>query len=321
MTIFTPRTHVSTALASLRSCVTFAAVVVVLMAIAQALIFGVAHFTELRWTTIEKPVEQQPFRVVSTPDGTAVATPPTATETPGPTSTAKETERVLSRVDGILAICSQVVVTFGIIACAGLCVLTVLGVVIAAGPSVPGIERTVSACAWALFVALAAIPWRDVFSSTPWPGVFSDYSRMVALSAAVDAGGPGQTQLVGLYLIVPAIVAVIAGLVLVRFRMGVAEGIIDPTAQESGLEREMEQIRRRGITSANSMRTVVALNQAIADRPAPTPPPVPADAASDEEAPEEPSGPAIDPRAVDAAQRWAHAVARPKPGDPLKRVI
>jgi hypothetical protein len=76
-------------------------------------------------------------------------------------------------------------------------------------------------------------------------------------------------RLFAVYLLAP--VASLCGscLVLYRFRSGVAQGVIVTSVSEldERLEREMANIRARGVAASSSPRAVAALNQAIGDVP------------------------------------------------------
>src|SRR5690606_35028963 len=99
-----------------------------------------------------------------------------------------EFPRAASKRDAGLHILSDMAVTGGIIACVVLCMMTMLGVAIAGGASVPGVERATSAATWSMVLAAACIPWRDFLPNVPFAGVFSGYDAMAALSTAVDKG-------------------------------------------------------------------------------------------------------------------------------------
>jgi hypothetical protein len=266
-----PKAHVSEALVQLQRSVTLCAVVLLLCTLTQLLVFGAAHFTSLRWDTTTKPAEQQPLRVVGADaPGTSITINIAGkveqiTRAPEP---APEPRR-LSEMDTLLSTTSTVAVAVGIISSVLLALLTMLGAVIAGASGVPGVSRAVSASSWALLVGVAALPWRDFLPSMPWPGVFGPYSVMTTLSESVDSGGKGLVELLAYFAATPFVVAIMSMVVLLRFRSGIAEGVIVRSMNdlEQKLEEEMEQLRRRGASGQNTVRTVAALNQAIGDRP------------------------------------------------------
>lgn len=256
--------HVSAALQRLRHGVTFAALLVLLCALTQMLVFGFVHFTHVRYDKTERPATVQPLSVIpgraGEPAGLHAAAPDTQ-----PMDAPSHT---LSAWDPGLHITSDVASSVGVIATAMLATLCLLGAVIAGGGAVPGAERAVSAACWSLALALTCIPWRDVLVSMPFPGVFSSYDAMTYLSGAVDAGEASLSRMFAMYLLMPLAALGVSLLALGRFRAGVADGIILTNVNELDhrLERELAQIRARGV-AASTPRAVAALNEAIGEKP------------------------------------------------------
>lgn len=265
-----PKPHVSAALAHLRPGVTLSAMALTVCVIAQLLVFGFTHFTEMRYATpeVHAPTTEQPLSVVPSvrveprrdPNGGSGATqaaPETEAAAPAP-------PRQLSGFDVILRYTSNLASAMGVASAAALWVLVFLGVVVAGGASVPGVEKAVSACTWGLVLALLCLPWKNIVPTAPFPGVFSDYGVMTAASEATNAGRASAAALLGTYLVLPVAALLGAMLVLGRFRAGVAAGIIIQSVSEldKAIEREAEDIARRGI-SVSGPRAVGALNAAI----------------------------------------------------------
>lgn len=285
-----PKPHVSPALSHLCRGVTLSALVVAACAVVQMLVFGFVHFTQVRYAEPPQGGDRQAFSVVvgapakpgTVRASTAVSAgerngePPAQTPPPPP-------PRLLSGWDASLHVMSDMAVTAGVIATFALTVLVGLGVVIAAGGVVPGVDRAASAMQWTLLLALACVPWRDLLLAVPFPGVFGSYDDMVGLSQAVDAGLAGTPRLLIMYLLMPLAAFGAAVVALLRFRDGVAQGVIVTSVNDldERLEREISGIRSRGVIAAGLPRAVGALNQAIGDAPAApraaeTPEPAPA---------------------------------------------
>lgn len=254
------KSHVSMALLQLRRGVTVCAAAVMLCALAQAMIFGAVHFTEVRFEPRaaassggETPAKESTVRVYE-------ASPDEATR-PMPVAAA----RPLSQWDRVLRASNMVVVTAGTFGSVLLALMVALGVVI--GANVAGVQRAVSAAMWAMLVAVGALPWSDFLASVPWPGVFGSYASMTAMSAAVDAGATTTAHMAGVYLAMPVMAFLLAGLVMARFRAGVADGVAmaQASAIEQQLDQEMASIRERGVATTNVMRTVSALNQVVSE--------------------------------------------------------
>lgn len=315
---YIPKPHVSAALAHLRHGVTACAVLVLVCAVAQMLVFGFVHFTNVRWGTGEQEQQTQSLAVVTQAPGTTA----TWREVTVPSNTNKQQiqpapvtfSRMPTTWDAGLNVVSDLAVTAGVISCIILATMAILGVVIAGGASVPGVDRVVSAATWSMLLAAGCIPWREFFSSVPFPGIFGSYSAMTTLSDAVDGGAGSALLLFTGYLLMPLCGLVCGMLILSRFRAGVEQGIIVTSVSEleERLEREMDGIRSRGV-SARGSRAVGALNSAIGEKPAltltPPEPPLAATGTTGAPAP--------------AGRSWLsqRRVGQANPGDSLQRPI
>jgi len=276
--------HVSAAIVQLRRWISAAAAVLCLCLGAQLLIFGFVHYTDVRWTTIKADPKDRPLVVV---EGSADATAPLG----GPVrvtaqqararavrgaiqgesqaaDVALDVNRVLTGMDRVLRVGCELATTFGIIAVISLVVLTCLGVVVAGGGAIPGVEKAVTACAWSCILATICVPLRDALPSLPFPGVLAGYDSMVAASEAATAGRRGEGGLLGLYVVLPALSLACSALVRIWFNEGVERGVIYTSVSEIDevMDREMASISARGVQGSVS-RAMGALNRAIGDRP------------------------------------------------------
>lgn len=321
--MFTPKPHVSKALSQLRYSVAIASLLVAACATVQLLVFGFTHFTTVRWEYAKPANLVQELSVVpATESGVAQAVPEPTTTLSDPAlergrkvrkiseMEALESVRVPSRWDAVLAQFSVLAGVGGVISALTLGVLILLGVVIAAGGCVPGVEKTVNAATWAIVLGLVCVPWRDVMPSVPFAGVFGRYSELTEASDAVNAGRGSAWSLYAAYLLLPTTALAVALLVWHLFREGVDRGIIVTSISELELtvEREMEKVRSRGVVSHVGPRSTGALNMAIGERPVtPSAPPLAVASGGD---PSRPKGLATDRR-----------MGEIDPGDPLKRPI
>ena len=231
------------------------------------LVFGFVHFTQVRYDKSERPAAVQPLSVIP-----AHAGGPAGQHQPPPLDPQYADlggrPHMLSVWDPSLHIVSDVAVSVGVISTVMLAALCLLGVAVAGGGAVPGVEKAVSAGCWSLALALVCIPWRDVLYSMPFPGIFSSYDAMTSLSDSVDQGQASVLRLLAMHLLMPLAALAVSLLALSRFRAGVAEGIILTSVSEldERLERELSQIRARGV-AASTPRAVAALNEAIGEKP------------------------------------------------------
>lgn len=286
---FVPKTHISSAVKQLRVWITLAACVVAICCASQMVVYGFAAYTDVRWTEA-KPAKKadRPLRVVAAQpsessgvpiggegqtsenggDGTVVggvrgAAVDSAVVPFDPSRVKSATDRVLQRISGLAC-------GIGVISTVVLCVLTLLGVVIAGGGSIPGVERATTAGVWSLVLAMLSLPWADLMPSMGLPGLFASYEHM---SALLDHTGPTITSLsgaglAGQWVVAPMVAMFVSLGVCLWFRAGVERGVIinSPSELDRAVEREVEQISRRGVTSS-APKAVGALNRAIGDEP------------------------------------------------------
>lgn len=270
-----PNKHVSPAISHLRFQVSVMAMVVVLALLVQLLVFGFVHFTDARWQAVEEPAQRQSLSVVST--STQNATVKVAETDPDPKSQsiqrksttleeieAQKNAKQLSKWHFVMGQFSSLAVTAGVVASITLGLLTVLGVVVAGGAAVPGIEKAVTACTWALVLGLLSLPWHDAFSSMPFGGVFGGYERMIAASNAVSLDQKSSLALYSTHLLMPLVAIGVALIVAARFWAGVSRGVIVTSVSQldQAVNREISEIQSRGVASNLAPRAVGIMNEA-----------------------------------------------------------
>ncbi|MBY0311321.1 MAG: hypothetical protein K2W85_04575 [Phycisphaerales bacterium] len=292
---FVPKPHVSGAVRQLRGWVTLASAVLAVCCLTQMLVYGFAAYTEVRVAEL-KPVksERAPLRVVgampvvepaeprsaaaglptepkSEPVAMPLASQPTGLNTDAhlASATAVNLNRVSSPADQMMKRASGIAGGVGIISCVTLAVLALLGVVVAGGASIPGVERVTTAGVWSLVLALMALPWHAMLPSMGVPGIFADYA---ALTVHLDGGaGVSAVTLSGLgmaaqWVLMPIMAMFVCLGVCLWFRAGVERGVIitAPSELDKAVEREVEQISKRGVASS-APKAVGALHRAIGE--------------------------------------------------------
>lgn len=259
-----PKPHVSEAIARLRLWVTAAGLIVCLAAVTQTFIYGLAHYTDIRWTTLDERASDGDLKVVVT-EGPTAAVP--ASELRGSRLTetghqqailALEPNKARSKTDVILERTNDIAAAAGVIGVFTFMALVFLGTVIAGGSKVPGVQKAATASTWAMAVFVVALPWREVMPSVPIPGVFVSYAGVVE--------GTDGVMGVLLRVAIPLAAASMCAVALVAFRAGVERGVIVTSVSEldEALERELSSIRKRGV-AANAPRSMGALNRALGD--------------------------------------------------------
>jgi len=174
-----------------------------------------------------------------------------------------EVNRVRSTADLWMRRASDAAAGAGVISAFVLCVLTMLGVVVAAGGCVPGVEKATTGAVWSLILTLMCMPWQRIMPGLGVPGIFASYGDMTHLIDTPSAGGASVAilaQWVGAPLI-----AMFASLgVGMWFRAGVERGVIitAPSELDRAVEREAGIIAKRGVATS-APKAIGALNHAI----------------------------------------------------------
>ncbi|MEQ8843821.1 MAG: hypothetical protein RIB58_03120 [Phycisphaerales bacterium] len=259
----TPRPHVSGALVQLRTTVTWSALAVIMAAVLQMLSFGFVHFTDVRWTMVETPPAAQALRVVGPEEAKAERAGRTGRQA---RQVQTEPQRVLSRWDGTLRTFTDASATIGLLSVATLWVGAVLGVVVAGGGAIPGVEHVVRAGTWSTILALSALPLVLTLPGLPLEGAFVSYQTL--LLASEGSMQLDTVSLVASHLALPLIGAVMAGYALLCFREGVEAGIIVRSVSELDrkLDKELDSIRASGISSNHGQRMVGAVDRPIGEQ-------------------------------------------------------
>jgi len=276
--VFQPKPHVSAALQHLRFTITAAGGALILALIAQLFIFGFVHYTDLRWTTLEpaRPAEPE-LRVVETNTdsarsltgrGSRVAHAQTPADEAAPTPA--DVNRALSRADYWFHAISDLARSIGSVAAAALAIMMLMGVAVAGGASVPGVEKVVTASTWSVVVALVCLPTASTLPGVPFRGALPAYDWLTAASEAIRAGAPaapGGSQFLASALVAPIVVIAVTAMIVIRFHRGVEQGVIATSVSEldEKLRREMSSIKMGAVSAP---RSVGALNRAIGDAPA-----------------------------------------------------
>lgn len=282
-----PRPHVSEAIRQLRGWVSLAAGVLAVCCVVQMMVFAFAAYTESRWDDV-KGLGPQGFKVVGADVNSVVRAPasmdPTvkvagpakdehaavgirgANETIAAGGKGVEVNRVRSAADVWMRRASGLAAGVGVLAAMCLCVLTMLGVAVAGGGCVPGVERATTAAVWAVILALVCLPWERLMPGLGVPGVFASYADMTGAidGKTVEGVGVGAFAMMMQWVAAPCVAMFAALGVALWFRAGVEQGIIvlSPSEFDIAVAREAEMIQKRGVATS-APKAVGALNQAM----------------------------------------------------------
>ena len=275
--VFEPKPHVSSALQHLRFTITTAGGVLVLALITQMFILGFVHYTDARWTVLQPVKVQSPeLRVVETNTDSARSLTGRGSqldrertqqdaEAPGPVPA--DVNRVLNRTDRWFHVLSDLARAGGSVAAVVLALMMLMGVAVAGGASVPGVEKIVTASTWSLVVALVCLPTASMLPGLPFAGALPSYEWLTASSEALrhrTPGAPTGAEFLASALVAPLIVVVLTSMIVIRFHRGVEQGVIATSVSEldEKLRREMSSIKLGAVTAP---RSVGALNHAIGE--------------------------------------------------------
>lgn len=254
---YIPVPHVSPALRHIRLSVTVCAWVLGLALFLQVLTWALVNYTDIRTVRIE-PVqkEYQPTVVRKAPPRqrpgvrslTGVEPKMPEEHAPAPAQAAAETpaadvNRGASRFDIWLRAQHQLALAAGVAGCLALVAQLAVGTVVAAGASIYGLRRVVSAQAWSLVLLGLCLPWNHLAAEFPFGGVFTTYDAMTAASDAHAQGLPGAMPgmlFYGRFFLLPAAAGAATALIGLRFACGVETGIVasGPTPEELAIEAE-----------------------------------------------------------------------------------
>lgn len=236
---YSPTRHSALALAQLRNSVAACCWVVGVALLIQIVTWSLSSFTDLRYQKIEATTAAAPPKVLSPEE---VRRQAIHSSQDGPVAldrNATEVNRVFSRYDRYFMIQTDLASGLGILASVALLPLLALGVVLAAGASVPGVERTVSSFVWAIVVTMLVLPLGSFIEAMPFNGIFANYESMMREVEVFRAGDGGGVIFFGKYLLLP--VACMAGIAAIglRFRSATFAGLMP--REDFRLDPELEK--------------------------------------------------------------------------------
>lgn len=296
---------ISIGLARLRRGVTACCVIAALALLAQLLVWAMATFMDVRYTTVEaKPAATG--LVVKTDGGKGAAAEtrkPDRSRDAGGSDAASppDPNRVPSQMDHLMKTTATMARALGGMAMVMLIPFVALGALLGAGSGTPGVERAVSAFGWSMVVAMIVLPLGEIFH-LPWrEGALWSYNYMTHhVDANITDTGWGSGTFYARFAAMPLACIVGLGIVGFQFSAGVETGIVrEDHRLDPMLEREAANIRPTSLHGGRTAAAIRAMGGSSSAAPAPR-------VASSVT----PVGSAPEP-----------AIGQPAPGEGLKRLI
>jgi len=248
--------NASPALLALRRGAVFSALVVAVAIIAQTLVFGFAHFTEIRFDSApaEKMTQKEQLAVVEAQPRKQI----------DPATFEKEVveKRAIGKADAALATVSGIASSAGVVALAVLVAQCWMATSIVAGAGVIGMQRAVRAATIATALFAMCIPWTSVIPASPIWGVFCGYQPLIAATDAVGAGTRSEFVVVTLHAVLPVILLGLVVWAIFNLSVGVSAGIVKHTIDPL-VEAEIAEVQAHGAGSLYSVRAAGDINRAV----------------------------------------------------------
>lgn len=271
-------TAVALALAKIRTGVFTCCWIIGLGLIAQMIIWSLITFTEMRFqlvaatasanSVVIQPETEPKLQLFSTNAADFAAH--RAADGPPP-----DPNRIFSAADRVfraITILSGAAITLAVV---GLFTLLALGVVVAAGGSVPGVEKTVSAFGWMLVLAMMILHLDPLVRAAGFDGALINYDVLATEVEAGRAASPtalfiGGPVFYARYFALPLAAVIGAALVGLRFNSGVEAARLPKESRklDPRLEKEAANMSATSLYAAG--RSSGALTRVVGGESTPT---------------------------------------------------
>ena len=267
---YTPKPHISHALQHLRTGVYAAVGVFMIALLVQLVCWTVIHFGGQGQERLEAEPGVGQSAVVHTPAEAAdeeptLQTPPSEAQTPtDPVATTANAGDDINVVPTGAGLVFHRLADF--VAAVALVVFMMQGVAVAGGGGVPGVEMVVTASTWAFVLFALAMPWGGVLPEVTFSGVLRSGEAMASGARMFHAEELSAAGYFGIRVLLPFLMMGGAFACALRFRAGVAKGVI--VTHASMLDEQLEaELRKRKVGEGMTPRSVGALNTAIGEQP------------------------------------------------------
>jgi len=268
-----PATHaapVSLALGRLRFSVLLCCWVIGATLLAQAVIWSLVNFTDLRWDRSEAPPARTAL-VVQPSHAPKVQSALDAVKGDPQPPKPVDANRIITGYDRVFKVGSRLARGLGTLALFAMLPLLAVGVLLAAASATRGVDKTISAFTWSIVAALLVLPLGESLGMAQSGGAFWSYEQV---TARIDAAGEpsleeihGDSQMVAIarHLLLPLAAVCAIAMVGLRFDAGVESGLmrkedltLDPT-----LESEAGNIKPGSLHAGRTAAAMQALGSGV----------------------------------------------------------
>ena len=248
--------NASPALLALRRGAVFSSLIVALAIVAQTLVFGFAHFTEVRFDVaqVEKSAAKQHLAVVDAQ--------PRKQIDPATLDAEIEQTRTLGKSDQVLGAISAIASSAGVVALAVLVAQCWMATSIVAGAGVIGMQRAVRAATIVTALFAMCIPWSSVIPGSPIWGVFCGYQPLIAAGDAVASGASSEFAAVTVHAVLPIVLLGFVVIAVFNLSVGISAGIVK-YAIDPVVEAEIADVQSHGAGSLYAVRSAGDINRAM----------------------------------------------------------
>jgi hypothetical protein len=273
-----PYHSVGLAMGRLRKAVNFCCWVVGAALALQVVVWSLATFTEVRYQALERagsPLVVTPDDARPTLQSAGVAPLDAAQAGDIPRGEpAPDPNRVVSRYDHICRMAATLAGSAGTLAILMLLPLLAVGTILGAGSATPGIDKTVSAFAWSMLLAMLVLPLGEVVT-LPWrQGAITSYDLMIEhVEAMGGIEAEGDVVFYARFLLLPGACLIGTVLVALRFGAGVEAALLprESFRLDPVLEREAANVKPTSLMGGRAAGALAGVLNNAKTEPKPMP--------------------------------------------------
>jgi hypothetical protein len=266
------RRNFNSAFKDLRTAVSFCCWAIGLSLFAQAVVWSLLTFTDIRYRELEAAARpEQASAVMSAEEIRRTTVRETGDGQIDAEIAAVDVNRQFSRAEPILRAVTGISIAIGTLAAAALLPLIGLAVCVGAGSATPGVNIAVASFVWAVILVVLAMPLSQIFENVPFNGLFASYAA-IASDVEISRGTapPNEASVTdggllfyGRYCVLPLASVIAIAAIGLRFRAGVEAGLLpgESLRLDPELEKEVAKVKAGSLHSGG--RVMGALESAL----------------------------------------------------------